>query len=171
MDNQNIENTLKKMAIVLDKVVKKVDELDRRVSKLEQQILAEKGKEEKQTTETQTPVSQPIQPQQSGFTSSGFGGSFLGSLLGSFAGLSLFNLLFNNSVSAEEVAKEAGVEPEALKEIDEKLDEISQQIEEVDQKIENIEEEITSDDDYYSEFIDDDIPDIGFDDTFDSFDI
>ncbi len=157
MENKNIENTLKKMAIILDRTVKKIDELEKRVSKLEQQVLSEKGKISEEKT-----VQQSIHPQSSGFSSSGFGSGFLGSLLGSFAGLSLFNILFNNNVSAEEVAREAGVDTESLHEIEQKLDEISQQVEDINQKLEDIETGFEN-----TDFTDEDIPDLGFDDTFD----
>ncbi|MCF6248129.1 MAG: hypothetical protein L3J69_12325 [Desulfobacula sp.] len=120
MDSNNLENTVKKMGIVLEKVVQKVDELEKRVINLEQNMLAEKGQELKEKTQQV----QQQQPSTSNLQSSGmgFGTGFLSSLLGSFAGMSLFNLLFNNDVSAHEFAEHTGVSDVDLSEIDEKLD-------------------------------------------------
>ena len=135
---ENIENTLKKMAIVLDKVVKKVDELDKRVTKLEMKVLAEKGEKTDRTItpQPQTPQAQPQTSSGSGF--GGFGTGFLSSLLGSFAGMSLFNMLFNNNVSAHEVAEKAGISEEELSQLEEKLDNLSQEVSEIDQKLDDI---------------------------------
>jgi len=133
MENKNLENTVKKMAIVLEKLAKKVDELDKRVQKLELKSLA-KGE-----SSTQTSTNQPVNYAQPQNTGSGFGTGFLSSLLGSFAGMSLFSLLSNRDVSAEEVAKEAGISDEELSQIEEKLDSI-------DEKLSQIEDELDSQD-------------------------
>ncbi len=132
MDQNNLENTLKKMGVVLEKVVQKVDELEKRVVNLEQKMLAEKGREFKENIQTQQPQTQNMQSR------TGFGTGFLSSLLGTFAGMSLFSLLFNNSVSAHEFAENAGVSDTDLSEIDQKLEEIDQKLEELDEKIDDI---------------------------------
>jgi len=134
---ENIENTLKKMAVVLDKVVKKVDELDKRVAKLEMKTLAEKGKEE--IKNSQQPQGQT---QQSGFGMGGFGTGFLSSLLGSFAGMSLFNLLFNHDVSPHEFAQQAGLSEEDFSQLEEKIDSLSEEISQIDQKLDEIDQNI-----------------------------
>ncbi len=172
-DNNNVENTLKKMAIVLEKVVKKVDELDKRVTKLEMKVLGQEAKEEK-LNQNKPSVSQPTaqaQPQASSGMG-GFGTGFLSSLLGTFAGMSLFNLLFNNSVSASELAHEAGVSEDELQEIEEKLDHLSDEVSEIDQKLDQIDESIDEinspmDSDFIS--MDDDVfdDDFGISDDFD----
>ncbi len=143
-DNQNIENTLKKMAVVLEKVVKKVDELDQRVTKLEMKLLSEEGKKGSSTsvsTQPQQPV-QSAQPQTGSGGMGGFGTGFLSSLLGSFAGMSLFNLLFNNDVSPHEVAEKAGLSEDELKDIEEKLDNLSQEVSEIDEKLDSIDQNL-----------------------------
>lgn len=166
MDSNNLENTLKKMGVVLEKVVKKVDELEKRVVNLEQKMLANKGQELKESEKLQTP-----QPQQSNLHSSGmgFGTGFLSSLLGSFAGMSLFNLLFNNNVSAHEFAENAGVSDVELSEIDQKLEEIDQKLEEIDEKIENIDDSDLAelDDEPFKQDFGYDDQDFGFGDDFD----
>ncbi|WP_029521159.1 hypothetical protein [Persephonella sp. IF05-L8] len=162
MEDKNIENTLKKMAIVLDKVVKKVDELDKRITKLEMKLLAEEGKKEATT--------QPQQPQPESRSTAGignFGTGFLSSLFGTFAGMSLFNLLFNNNISADEVAQQSGLSEDELSEIDHKLDELSQEISQIDEKLDEIDQSI---DEITDNGIEPDITDFGFDDFDTGFD-
>ncbi len=169
MESKNVEETLKKMGVVLEKVVQKVDELEKRVINLEQKVLAEKGKELKESERTSF-----SQPQQSNLQSSGsgFGTGFLSSLLGSFAGMSLFSLLFNNNVSSHEFAENVGVSDTELSEIDHKLEEIDQKLDEIDEKIDSIDDVDTEnladlDEEPFRQ-------DTGFDDSFgfgDDFDI
>lgn len=156
MENKNLENTVKKMAIVLEKLAKKVDELDKRVQKLELKSLAKEGS----TTQPQATQAQYAQPQNTG---SGFGTGFLSSLLGSFAGMSLFSLLFNRDVSAEDVAKEAGISEDELAEIEERLDSIDEKLAEIEENLDEtpIEEAMIEPDTYGYEDID---ADVGFDD-------
>jgi len=135
MENKNLENTVKKMAIVLEKVVKKVDELDKRVQRLEMKMLAKEGSKSENLPQQNISSHQTQQSSPSGSGFGSFGTGFLSSLLGSFAGMSLFNLLFNNSVSAEEVAREAGVADDTLAEIEEKLDSIDEKLTEIDEKL------------------------------------
>jgi len=186
MEAKNLEDTVKKMGIVLEKVVQKIDELDKRVTKLEQQMLAEKGKEIKEQQSNQPQTQQNVTPTtHSGFGGSGFGTGFLSSMLGSFAGMSLFNLLFNHNVSAHELAQQTGVDDADLTEIDQKLEEIDQKIDELDEKIENIDQDLENaeftdetlgegivDDDYLrnADFDYNDDGDL-FDTGFDDFDI
>ncbi len=134
MEKNNLEDTLKKMGVVLEKVVQKVDELEKRVVNLEQKTLAQKGKELKESEKQQLQANTPSLKD----TGSGFGTGFLSSLLGSFAGMSLFSLLFNNSVSAHQLAESTGISDDEFFEIDKKLEEIDQKLEEIDEKIENI---------------------------------
>lgn len=157
MENKNLENTVKKMAIVLEKLAKKVDELDKRVQKLELKSLA-KGE-----TPTQTTTTQPQSYAQPQNTGSSFGTGFLSSLLGSFAGISLFSLLFNKDVSAENLAKEAGISEEELATIEEKLDNIDEKLAEIEENLDTpeLKENIIEPDVYGYEDID---ADIGFDD-------
>ena len=140
--NQNLENTVKKMAIVLEKVVKKVDELDQRVKRLEMKVLKEEAEGKTSSTQASTTTAQPQpQPQPQVSSGGGFGGfgtGFLSSLLGSFAGMSLFSLLFNNHVSAEEVAREAGIDDADLEHIEEQLNEIDEKLDEIDEKLEDL---------------------------------
>ncbi|NPA51782.1 MAG: hypothetical protein GXO22_02690 [Aquificae bacterium] len=164
MEHQDVKETLKKMAVILDKVAKKVDELDKRVSNLEQKLLSQSDKSK------HTPSEPPYKATQT--TSSAIGGSFLGSLLGSLAGLSIFNILFNNDIPADQVAKEAGFSQDQLEEIEKKLDEISNKIDNIeDTPIEPIPEDtdyINTDESHFGfeESIDDDLTDFGFDDPF-----
>ena len=167
MEEKNLENTVKKMAIILEKVANKVDELDKRVRKLEMKVLTESAKEENKVVQ-QTP--QTTQSQQSS-SFGGFGTGFLSSLLGSFAGMSLFSLLFNHNVSAEEVAKENGFSDEQLAEIDEKLANIDEKLEEIEEKINN-EQDFTetgfSVEDIYRDDIIEETSFDGFDGDFDT---
>jgi len=148
----NVENTLKKMALVLDKVVKKVEELDKRVSRLEQSISG--GQMEQKDTKSAAQGS--------------FGSSFLGSLAGVVAGMGLYNLLFNNSVSAEDFANKLGVDEseieEKLENIDEKLEDIDKELEELAAGIEPFEDGI-SDEEFENISLDDYLSqEEGFDD-------
>ncbi|WP_297456101.1 hypothetical protein [Persephonella sp.] len=165
MEEKNIENTLKKMAIVLDKVVKKVDELDKRITKLEMKLLAEEGKKETTTQAQSQQISQPESRSASGIGN--FGTGFLSSLFGTFAGMSLFNLLFNNNISAHEVAQQSGLSEDELSEIDHKLDELSQEISQIDEKLDEIDQSI---DEITDNSIEPDITDFGFDDFGTGFD-
>ncbi|WP_456399764.1 hypothetical protein [Persephonella sp.] len=138
----NTEETLKKMAIVIEKISQKVDELDKRITKLEMNRLADNNKN---ITEAEKQV-QNINREGSG---SAFGKGFMGSLLGSFAGMGLFNLLFNSNVSSEELAKEVGVSDVDSSELDKKLEELAGNTEQLEENIEKIEpsdQEVAMDD-------------------------
>ena len=172
MDIQNIENTLKKMGLVLEKLVQKVDELDKRVAKIEEKLGEKKfSSEDLKTT--------PQANQQSSASSSfggGFGSSFLGSMAGAMAGMGLYNLLFNHSVTPAEFGHELGMNDEeinealesSLDEIDSKLDEIDSKIEELDSKLEEIQNEDVMNSDYYESY-EEDAGDNDFDSGFDDF--
>jgi phage shock protein A len=131
MESKNLENTVKKMAIILEKLAKKVDELEKRVQKLELKTLAKND-----SSNQSYPVPQSNQQPQS--STSSFSTGFLSSLLGSFAGMSLFSLLFNNNISAQDVAKETGISEDELSQIEEKL-------ESIDEKLASIEENLDED--------------------------
>ena len=158
MENKNLENTVKKMAIVLEKLAKKVDELDKRVQKLELKSLAKEGQQTLPQTQQQATYAQPQN------TGSSFGTGFLSSLLGSFAGMSLFSLLFNRDVSAEDVAKEAGISEDELAQIEERLDSIDEKLAEIEENLDDTgidNADFTEPDTFGYEDID---ADIGFDD-------
>ena len=163
MEMQNIENTLKKMGLVLEKVVKKVDELDKRVAKLEEKL----GENEKKFSSADlkaTPQTQTKTSTSSSF-GSGFGSSFLGSMAGAVAGMGLYNLLFNHSVSPAEFGYKLGMNDteinEAIEsnfdEIDSKLDEIDAKIDELDSKIDNFEDNDVMSSDYFENYDEEDI--------------
>jgi peptidoglycan hydrolase CwlO-like protein len=126
-----MEESLKKMGIVLEKLVKKVDEIDKRLQRLEEKNLGNSS------SKTST---------------SSFGSSFLGSLTGAMAGMGLYNLLFNNSISAEEFAKEMGVNEDDLNDIDAKLDEITSQLDDMQDKLDEIENNFDEDLSDFSDF-------------------
>jgi len=179
MDNQNLENTLKKMGLVLEKLVKKIDELDKRVANLEN-----KDSEKKFSSEDlkANPQNQPQpQPQASTSKSSlgGFGSSFLGSMAGVMAGMGLYNLLFNHSVSPDEFGKEIGMSDNEinevlesnLDEIDAKLDELDSKMEELDSKLEELaDEKDIANNDYFENYEKEDLADSDFNSGFDDFD-
>ena len=171
MDIQNIENTLKKMGLVLEKLVQKVDELDKRVAKIEEKI---EGKKFSSQDLKATP--QATQNQQSSASSSslgGFGSSFLGSMAGAMAGMGLYNLLFNHSVTPAEFGHELGMNDEEINAaLDQDLDEIESKLDEIDEKISKLSEEIEDEDvmnsDYYESY-EEDVSDSDFDSGFDDF--
>ena len=154
-----IENTLKKMGLVIEKLAQKVDELDKRVAKLEEKSV-------KTFSSNDIKASTPT-PQVSNNTSSSGGGflsSLFGSAVGAFAGMSLFNALFNNDVKPQEFANEIGVDENELSEIESKLDEINSKLEEVDSKLDEV-----ADNDYFEDY-EGDLADNDFDSGFDDFD-
>jgi peptidoglycan hydrolase CwlO-like protein len=150
---QNIENTLKKMGLVLEKLVQKVDELDKRVKNIEEKLVEKK---EFSSSDFKT---QPAS-QTSSSSASGFGSSFLGSLTGTMAGMGLYNLLFNHSVTPAQFGHEIGLDDKEIDEllnkefdeIDSKLDEIDSKLEELDEKIENISNEDVMQNDYFEDY-------------------
>ena len=163
MDTQNIENTLKKMGLVLEKMIQKIDNFDKRVAALEEKI----GVNEKKFSSGDlkaAPQTQPQTQKQQNSTSksfgSGFGSSFLGSLGGAMAGMGLYNLLFNHSVTPNEFGYEMGMNDNEINEslnqnfdeIDSKFDELDSKIDELDQKVDN------------ENFVDNNDFDSGFDD-------
>jgi hypothetical protein len=102
MELNQIENTLKKMGLVLEKVVQKVDELDKRVAKIEEKL----GDKEKSFSSADfTTQTQQTSQNSASKSTSGFGSSFLGSMAGAMAGMGLYNLLFNHSVSPVELGE------------------------------------------------------------------
>jgi peptidoglycan hydrolase CwlO-like protein len=179
MDTQNIENTLKKMGLVLEKLVQKVDELDKRVAKLEE---INENNEKKFSSEDFKAKPQPqttVQNSASNSLSSGFGGSFLGSMAGAMAGMGLYNLLFNHNVSPVEMGQSLGMDNNEINEvlqndiseIDTKLDEIDAKLDELDEKIDNVssglDEDVMSSE--YFENYEDEVADNDFEGGFDDF--
>jgi len=173
MDMQNIENTLKKMGLVLEKVVQKVDELDKRVAKLEENSPKKFSSEDLKTNQTAHSVS------TSNSLSSGFGSSFLGSLTGAMAGMGLYNLLFNSRITPVQMGESMGMSGSEindvlhndLSEIDSKLDEIDSKLEELDAKIDDVsaglDEDVMSSE--YFESYEEEVADNDFEGGFDDF--
>jgi prefoldin subunit 5 len=172
MDVQNIENTLKKMGLVLEKVVQKVEELDKRVTKLES------GEEKKFTSEDFKKSQTTAQNSVSNVSSSGFGSGFLSSLAGTMAGMGLYNLLFNRNVTPVEMGESLGMSNNEVEEIlqndlndiDAKLNDIDSKLEELDAKI----DDVSSDDgdvmdNEYFENYEDEVSDNDFEGGFDDF--
>jgi len=174
IQNQNIENTLKKMGLVLEKLVKKIDELDRRVANLEN-----KDSEKKFSSED-LKVPQTAQHQSSTSKSSlgGFGSSFLGSMAGAMAGMGLYNLLFNHSVNPDEFGKEIGMSDDEINEalennfdeINSKLDELDSKMEGLDTKLDTLTDEDLANNDYFESYENEDLNNSDFDSGFDDFD-
>ena len=149
----DIENTLKKMGLVIEKLAQKVDELDKRVAKLEEKKFSSSVKS-----------STPALNNTSTSSGSGFLSSLFGSAVGAFAGMSLFNALFNNDVKPQEFANEIGVDENELNEIESKLDEINSKLEEVDSKLDEV-----ANNDYFEDY-ENELADNDFDSGFDDFD-
>lgn len=173
MQPQNIDATLKKMGLVLEKMVQKINELDARVAKLEQKALPEAKPQSLQKIETKPSATPQMNPQ----SGSGFGHSFLGSLAGAMAGMGLYNLLFDKDVSPSQFGRDLGVDAnneELLEQIDEKLDTLDEKIDALDDKLDSIEEEnmqdIDSLDDLNSFTDDTSASDFDFDDFGGGFD-
>jgi len=153
---QNIENTLKKMGLVLEKLVQKVDELDKRVKNIEEKLVEKK---EFSSSDFKTQNHQSANASTTS-TMSGFGTTFLGSLTGTMAGMGLYNLLFNHSVTPAQFGHEIGLDDKEIDEllnkefdeIDSKLDEIDSKLEELDEKIENISDEDVMQNDYFEDY-------------------
>ncbi len=120
---ENTEKTLKKMAIVIDRMAKKIDEIDERVQKLEMSSLSQRSGE----TEGKNTTEKSEHSLKSGF---------LGSLLGSFAGMSLFSILTDNRISPEDIAKDTDGSEIELNEMEQKLEEISNKVEDIEEKLE-----------------------------------
>ena len=135
MDNQNIENTLKKMGMLIEKLALKIDELDKRVAKLEEKKFS--SNDFKSNSE---------KTQASNSNTSAFGSSFLGSLTGAFAGMGLYNLLFNHNVTPKDFGENIGLDNNQINEvlqnniseIDTKLEEIDAKLKEIDSKIDEV---------------------------------
>jgi len=172
MDTQNIENTLKKMGLVLEKLVQKVDEIDKRLAKIE-------GQSEKKFSSQDLKTSQTNPNSTSGISSGGFGSSFLGSLTGAMAGMGLYNLLFNHNVTPVQMGESLGMDENeindvlqnSLSEIDSKLDEIDSKLEELDAKIDDVsaglDEDVMSSE--YFESYEEEVADNDFEGGFDDF--
>ncbi len=173
MEINQIENTLKKMGLVLEKLVQKVDELDKRVAKIEEKL----GDSEKKFSSVDLKTNQTPQSQTSSSALGGFGSSFLGSMAGAMAGMGLYNLLFNHSVSPIEMGKELGLSEEEinevlendLNEIDSKLEEIDSKLEELDDKIEELSKDDVMNTDYFESYEEEEMGDDDFGGGFDDF--
>ena len=170
----NIENTLKKMGMVLEKLVQKVDELDKRVAKIEEKV-GEKKFSSEDLKAVQTPQTQ-TQTSASKSSLSGFGGNFLGSMAGAMAGMGLYNLLFNHSVSPAEFGHDIGLNDSEINElldnqmseIDSKLDDIDSKLDELDSKVDSLASEDVMNSDYFESY-EEDLSDNDFDGGFDDF--
>ena len=175
MDTQNIENTLKKMGLVLEKLVQKVDELDKRVSKLE----GEGKKFSSEDLKTKPQIQSSTSSNSSNTFSNSMGGSFLGSMAGAMAGMGLYNLLFNHNVSPVQLGESLGMQSgeinevlqNDLNEIDSKLNEIDEKLEELDAKIDDVSADLDEDvmSSEYFESYEDEVADNDFEGGFDDF--
>ena len=172
MDLQNIENTLKKMGIVLERVVNKLDELDKRISQIEKKI------ENNEKTFSSKDFKTDAQTEQNPISNKGvLGNNFLGSMLGTMAGMGLYNLLFNHSITPVEFGESLGMNQNEINEvlendfdeIDTKLDDIDNKIDELDEKIDQLEQENIMNNDYFENY-EEDIGDSDFESGFDDFD-
>ena len=172
MDTQNIENTLKKMGLVLEKLVQKVDELDKRVSVLESNTEKKFSSGDFQAQQQKTPTTGSTSNASLG----GFGSSFLGSLTGAMAGMGLYNLLFNHNVSPVEMGENLGMDEKEIDqvlqsdmdEIENKLDEIDAKLDELDDKLSDTNEDIMSNE-YYENY-EDEVSDNDFEGGYSDFD-
>ena len=140
---QNIDATLKKIGMVLEKMVQKINEIDARVTKLEQKALPE-AKSLPKVEAHPSPANVSKTPTISQQSSGGFGHSFLGSLAGAMAGMGLYNLLFDHNVSASDFGHQLGIDSddamlqENLENIDEKLQELDEKIDTLDDKLDTV---------------------------------
>jgi len=149
MDTQNIENTLKKMGLVLEKLVQKVDELEKRVEMLEENKNKKFSSDDFSKSQTQT------SPNTSSLSTGG--SSFLGSLAGAFAGMGLYNLLFNRNVSPVDMGENLGMEESEInKVLENDLSEIDSKLEEIDAKLDELDSKLDGDDimsnEYYESY-------------------
>ena len=152
----DMEKTLKKMALVLDRVVKKVEELDERVKKLEEK----KGsfgsadfKREKESDVSKSNVKSTAPSSSSALA--GVGSSFLGSLAGAVAGMGLSHLLFDDKVEPQQMAQQIdGDLEEKIEDIEAKLDNIDSELEELTADVEEFDDGI-SDADFENMSLDD----------------
>jgi peptidoglycan hydrolase CwlO-like protein len=173
-----IENTLKKMGIVLEKLASKIDELDKRVARIEEKLGEGEKKFSSQDLKANPQMQQPQTAQMKPSSSSslgGFGSSFLGSLTGAMAGMGLYHLLFDHSVTPESLGQSLGmneneIDNVELDNIDEKLDEIDSKLDEIDEKLdENLTDNDVMGNDYYESY-EEDTGDTDFGSGFDDFD-
>ncbi len=175
MDTQNLENTLKKMGLVLEKLVQKVDELDKRVTKLE----GDGKKFSSGDLKAKAPETNSTSGSSSNTFSNSLGGSFLGSMAGAMAGMGLYNLLFNHNVTPVQMGESLGMDSSEinevlqndLSEIDSKLDEIDEKLEELDAKIDDVASDVEEDvmANEYFESYEDEVADNDFEGGFDDF--
>lgn len=158
---ENMENTIKKMGLVIEKLAQKIDEMDKRIAKLEERsdndIKTFSSNDIKASTPT--PPVNNSQPQKS--SSGGFLSSLFGSAVGAFAGMSLFNALFNDDVKPDEMAQNMNVDSGELSDLEARLNEIDSKLDEVDNKLDDVAD---------NNFVDDDsdvLADNDFDNSFD----
>lgn len=164
MATQNLDATLQKMGLILEKVVQKIDELDTRVAKLEEKV---EGK--KLPLPTQSPL-QPLSQNQTkspSTSSTNWSQSFLGSLAGAMAGMGLYNLLFNHDITPMQLQNQLHTDThgldESLEEIEEKLDVLDDKLDTLDDKIDLLEADTPGQNDFEG------LEDVDFDDGFDDF--
>jgi len=176
----NIENTLKKMGLVIEKLAQKIDEMDKRLEKIEKNAGEGEKKFSSQDLKMNPQMQQP-QTNQANSTSKsslgGFGSSFLGSMAGAMAGMGLYNMLFNNSVTPAEFGHELGMNEEEINEaiennfddIDERLSEIDSKLDDIDSKLNTTNDGEVMNSDYYENYEEDE-SDSDFESGFDDFD-
>ena len=176
----NIENTLKKMGLVIEKLAQKIDEIDKRLEKIEKNLGEGEKKFSSQDLKA-NPQIQQTQTNQANSTSKsslgGFGSSFLGSMAGAAAGMGLYHLLFDHSVSPENLGVNLGMSENEINEaMDSNFDDIDERLSEIDSKLDEIDSKLDSDDsndvmnsDYYENYEGNET-DNDFDSGFDDFD-
>ncbi|MRJ02511.1 MAG: hypothetical protein GXO19_01015 [Epsilonproteobacteria bacterium] len=140
----DVEKSLKKMGLIIDRLVQKVEEMDRRLKALEEgQRTAPGGG--KMGGEKVGAVSKGNESATApGATGPSFGKtlgtSFLGSLAGAVAGMGLYNLLFNDDVAPQAMAEKMGVDTSALEGF--ALDGLEEKIEGLDEKLDELDKEL-----------------------------
>ncbi|MRI84109.1 MAG: hypothetical protein C6I00_06785 [Nitratiruptor sp.] len=141
----NVEKSLQKVALVLDRLVQKVEEIDKRLKRVEERVLnssQEEGRENKGpgrgmelSKGNMAPSQEALSPRSTSSFGANAGASFLGSLAGVVAGMGLYHLLFDDGVEPKEMAEKMGMDESALEGIEERLAGIEEQLEDLDQEL------------------------------------
>jgi prefoldin subunit 5 len=123
------QKSMQKIALVLEKLARKVDEVDTRLRRLEERVEGG-GQKEAAAAQKSAQVTKSD-------TANAAMGSFLGSMAGTMAGLGLFHLIFDDRIEPAAVAGALGVE-NALGDLEAKVEDLGEKIDTLDQDLDEL---------------------------------
>jgi len=115
---EEVEETLQKMALILETVVQKIDELEQKILRIEDDIKLENNKHlsEQMNKEKAKSIYGEIKNETK-------------TLSQTFKGIAVYDMILNNNVKAQDIANKVGLDNVTLNNLSEKIEKLSKKVE------------------------------------------